>query len=138
LVLGGVTISDSVIGLHSWTDGDVVIHSLADALLSLTNQGDLGTMFPNSPEWKGRSSLDILIEVLNIVRKSYIIPNEVKLLLAADKPKLAHWIKPITENLSAFLNCPVSLSVTRTEGIIGKSLEGMVCFSFVDALEVRL
>jgi len=50
---------------------------------------------------------------------------------------LKHWIDPITRNLSSLLNAPVYLSVTRSEGIIGKDLNGMISLSFVNCVEVK-
>jgi 2-C-methyl-D-erythritol 2,4-cyclodiphosphate synthase len=51
LVLGGVTISPHG-GLAGWSDADVVIHAIVDALLGAAGLGDLGEHFTpdNVPE----------------------------------------------------------------------------------------
>jgi len=137
LILGGVRIEDADVGLESWTDGDVIIHAVADALLSTLGQGDLGTLYPNSQLWKGGSSTDILADVMERMRKKHLLVEKATVLLLADKPMLKHWIDPITRNLSSLLNAPVYLSVTRSEGIIGKDLNGMISLSFVNCVEVK-
>ncbi|MGI9117314.1 MAG: 2-C-methyl-D-erythritol 2,4-cyclodiphosphate synthase, partial [Gaiellales bacterium] len=55
LVLGGVTIPH-MRGLEGHSDADVVCHVLTDALLGATGSGDIGRMFPNTPEWAGAAS----------------------------------------------------------------------------------
>ena len=59
LVLGGVTIEHPR-GLEGHSDADVVCHVLTDALLGAVGLGDIGRMFPNTPEWAGAASLDLL------------------------------------------------------------------------------
>ena len=54
--LGGVAI-DSPVGPEGHSDGDVILHALADALLGAAAAGDLGTLFGEERlEWKGASS----------------------------------------------------------------------------------
>ena len=53
LIIGGVTIP-SARGCEAHSDGDVLIHSLIDALLGAAALGDIGSHFPPSDErWKG-------------------------------------------------------------------------------------
>ncbi|HHY43706.1 MAG TPA: NTP transferase domain-containing protein [Coprothermobacter sp.] len=137
LFLGGVQIKDAEFGLESWTDGDVVIHAVADAFLSMLGQGDLGTLYPNNELWKGCPSTNILADVMERMRKKAIFVEKVTVLLLADKPKLKHWIEPITTNLSSLVSAPVQLSITRSEGIIGKDLDGMISLAFVNGVEVK-
>lgn len=61
--LGGVKI-DHDRGLIGHSDGDVLCHAMADALLGASGLGDLGELFPSSDErWRGASSLDLLRRV---------------------------------------------------------------------------
>ena len=64
MILGGVEIKcDYSIEAHS--DGDIIVHSLIDALLGAAAYGDLGTFFPSSDEnLKGISSFSMLSTVL--------------------------------------------------------------------------
>ena len=49
LVLAGVTVPHAM-GLDGHSDGDVVLHAVADALLGALGEGDLGRHFPSSDE----------------------------------------------------------------------------------------
>lgn len=61
--LGGVEIEYEH-GLVGHSDGDVLCHALADALLGASGLGDIGEHFPSSDErWRGASSLDLLRRV---------------------------------------------------------------------------
>ena len=46
LILGGIKIP-SALGSKGHSDGDVVIHSLVDAILGALALGDIGTFFPS-------------------------------------------------------------------------------------------
>ncbi len=59
LVLGGVTIPAEH-GLEGHSDADLVCHALVDATLGALALGDIGRAFPNTPEWRGAESLDLL------------------------------------------------------------------------------
>ena len=60
LILGGVQIEhDYGCGGHS--DGDVLIHSIIDAILGALGKGDIGDYFPSSDkQWQGANSLKLL------------------------------------------------------------------------------
>ena len=47
LMIGGITIPDAP-RLYGHSDGDVVLHALATAVLSAAGLGDLGRLFPPS------------------------------------------------------------------------------------------
>ena len=46
-----------------YSDGDVVIHSIIDALLGANNKGDIGTYFPPKKKYKNISSVVLLDEI---------------------------------------------------------------------------
>ena len=56
LVLAGVDVPHTR-GAMAHSDGDVVLHAVADAILGATGLGDIGEHFPDSdPTWKGVDS----------------------------------------------------------------------------------
>ena len=60
LILGGVKISSSI-GVVAYSDGDVLLHAMVDALLGAASLGDLGKYFPSSDKkWKDKDSLFFL------------------------------------------------------------------------------
>src|SRR4030066_127488 len=78
LILGGVKIPHHK-GLLAHSDGDVLIHSLCDALLGAANLRDIGFHFPDtSPEFKGIDSTVLLKRTIEILAsKGYSVVNTV-------------------------------------------------------------
>ena len=69
LYLGG-ELFDGEPGLEAHSDGDVVCHALADALLGAAGLGDLGQHFPDSdPEYAGMGGLDLLGRVVALLAR---------------------------------------------------------------------
>ena len=65
LVLGGVTVPHSR-GLAGHSDGDVVLHAVADALLGAAALGDIGELFPDTdPRHRGIDSAEIVLQVVS-------------------------------------------------------------------------
>ena len=66
LVLGGVGLR-CPIGLIGHSNGDVVLHAVADAILGAAALGDLGEHFPDNDEkWRDADSADILAAVVGM------------------------------------------------------------------------
>ena len=55
LIIGGVSIPYSK-GSKGHSDGDVVLHSLVDAILGALALGDIGTLFPSNKTWENCNS----------------------------------------------------------------------------------
>lgn len=63
LLLAGV-VADSGRGVEATSDGDVVAHAVADALLGAAGLGDLGTHFPSDDaRWRDADSMELLSNV---------------------------------------------------------------------------
>jgi 2-C-methyl-D-erythritol 2,4-cyclodiphosphate synthase len=64
LVLGGVEIPGTGRGLVGWSDADVLVHAVIDALLGAAGLGDIGQHFPDDdPQWRGANSIELLLAV---------------------------------------------------------------------------
>ena len=69
LVLAGIVVWNDR-GPDSHSDGDVLCHSLVDAMLGAVAAGDIGRHFPNTdPAWKDAPGLDLLARAAAIVRE---------------------------------------------------------------------
>ncbi len=130
MVLGGIEI-DVPYGLKAHSDGDVVIHSLIDALLGAAGYGDIGEFFPDNDEkYKNANSVELLKEVINILTSTgYEIINA-DISIIAEKPKLNNYKTKIQRNLSKLLNTQVNVKATTNEkmGFIGRE-EGIAVIS---------
>lgn len=91
------------------SDGDVLLHSLSNAILSGLGREDIGYYFPDTKdETKNMCSLDILAFALAEMNKEgYKISNVVVDVLL-EKPKLKPYRMMIKEKLSQFLNIDIS------------------------------
>jgi 2-C-methyl-D-erythritol 4-phosphate cytidylyltransferase/2-C-methyl-D-erythritol 2,4-cyclodiphosphate synthase len=64
LMLGGVLVADAP-RLYGHSDGDVVLHAIATAVLSAAGLGDLGRLFPSSDRnTKGIASAELVAEAV--------------------------------------------------------------------------
>jgi 2-C-methyl-D-erythritol 2,4-cyclodiphosphate synthase len=88
LMLCGVNVPHPS-GLAGYSDGDVGLHALIDALLGAAAMGDIGTLFPDDDQrWKDADSKDLLAIVKEqLDEKDWEIAN-VDLIIHADQPRL--------------------------------------------------
>ena len=105
-------------GLVGHSDGDVVAHACADALLSAAGLGDLGSNFgTDKPEWKGASGVKLLAAAANIVVAAGWKIDNVSVQLIGNKPKIGTRRQEAETALSQAVGSPVSLGATTTDGL---------------------
>jgi 2-C-methyl-D-erythritol 2,4-cyclodiphosphate synthase len=125
LILGGVNISYHK-GLLAHSDGDVLIHSIIDALLSAANLPNIGELFPDhDPQYKNISSLILLQKVMESFSSSKIQILNLDNIILCEKPKLNPHILEMKHCLTPILNIKneqLSIKPKTMEGIgvIGK------------------
>lgn len=118
IILGGVTIPhDHALEAHS--DGDVVLHALADALLGAAALGDIGKHFPDTdPAFKGADSRVLLRHVYSIVKNlGYLLVNA-DITIIAQAPKMAPHIVEMCQTIATDLNVTIdciNVKATTTE-----------------------
>lgn len=118
------------------SDGDIIIHTIVDAILGALCLGDIGTHFPDtSQEWKNASSVIFLNKALELMNsKQYNISN-LDITIICEKPKIKP-IQPILskslQNLMNLEEDQVSIKATTTEkmGFLGRG-EGIGCFATI-------
>ena len=63
LVIGGVSIPSDK-GSRGHSDGDVLVHSIIDAVLGAIDKGDIGDYFPSSDnKYKNANSIELLDQI---------------------------------------------------------------------------
>lgn len=102
-VLGGVEIP-SDIGSVAHSDGDVIAHAVADAVLGAVGLPDIGYYFPPSdPSCAGMDSLKIIGRaVTEAERVGYRVGN-VDISVIAERPKIGKYVPAMREKLGEAL-----------------------------------
>lgn len=131
MLLGGILV-DGQDGLAGHSDGDVVCHALADALLGAASLGDLGEHFPDTdPAFAGIGGLDLLGRVASLVRNASREPVSADMTVIADRPTIGPIRERMRLGLGEALGIPaerVSVKATRPEGL-GLTDEGVGCIA---------
>jgi len=125
LYLGGIKIPFHS-GLKGHSDGDVILHSIIDALLGAMRRKDIGTFYPsNKNKFKNIRSPKMLNPViLNLENNNYSI-NNIDINLICEKPKVSKYRNKIINSLSKLMNIDkniINLKGKTVEklGLIGK------------------
>jgi 2-C-methyl-D-erythritol 2,4-cyclodiphosphate synthase len=106
LVLGGLAI-DGAPRLHGHSDGDVVLHAVADALLGAAGLGDLGRIFPAGPDTpRGIAGAELLAEILRRLAAAGLRPSQVDVTIVAARPRLAGHLEAMRGSIAALLGVP--------------------------------
>jgi 2-C-methyl-D-erythritol 2,4-cyclodiphosphate synthase len=133
LILGGVTIPSEK-GCIAHSDGDVLIHSICDALLGAAGLDDIGHQFPdNDPQYKNISSLVLLERTFALVSaKGYSVVN-IDSTVCLEKPRIAPYIEEMKSNLAAIVRLSpgdIGIKATTTEkmGFTGRE-EGIAALA---------
>lgn len=135
LVLGGVTIPADVNAIaHS--DGDALVHAIAESILGALALGDLGHHFPDTdPQYKGVCSLELLSKVVEIMESHGYTIGNIDSLIIIEKPKMAPYIESMRQTIATTCHCQlsqVSVKATRGEklGFVGQR-QGMIAQAVV-------
>lgn len=135
LRLGGVEIPHDR-GLSGHSDGDVLLHAVADAFLGASGRGSLGEHFPDgAEEWRGADSSRLLRKVADLVRETGSRLGNVDAVVIAEAPRLAPHAGAIRDRLAEILDVPpgrISVRGTSSNGLgfAGRG-EGIAAFAVV-------
>jgi len=131
LMIGAIAIPYTQ-SLLAYSDGDVLLHAIIDALLGAAALGDIGQLFPDTdPLLKDIDSSTLLRKAYNCVsNKGYHLAN-IDATIIAQAPKMTPYIPQMRDNLANLLQCHkdnISIKATTTEklGFIGRE-EGIAC-----------
>jgi 2-C-methyl-D-erythritol 2,4-cyclodiphosphate synthase len=131
LWLGGLPF-DALPGLAGHSDGDVVCHAIADALLGAVALGDVGEHFPDTdPATEGMTGADLLGRTLRILAEQGHAVVSMDVTLVCERPAIAPRRLEMREELARIAGLPierVSVKATRPEGL-GLSGDGVGCLA---------
>jgi len=133
LVLGGVEIPFDK-GLIGWSDADVLVHAIIDALLGAAGLGDIGRYFPpGGPEYKDVSSLVMLEIVKSMLSENNLYICNIDSVIVAEQPKLADYRDKMCQKIAKTLKIPqgrVNIKANTSEemGFVGRE-EGMASWA---------
>jgi len=120
LVVAGIEVP-GLKGALAHSDGDVVLHAVADAILGATGNGDIGEHFPDSdPAWKDAASTDILSRVVEMATDAGWHVGNVDVNVLLEQPKLTALKPAMRRRLAEVLNVTlddVGLKARTFEGL---------------------
>ena len=135
LYLGGINIPFHS-GLKGHSDGDVIIHSIIDALLGALRKKDIGFHFPsNKNKFKNIRSSKMLIPIISMLNKKNFYINNLDINLICEKPKVSKYRNIILNSLSNLINIDKNMinikgKTVEKLGLIGKE-KAIACEAIV-------
>ena len=134
LVLGGISVEGP--GFEAHSDGDIILHSLSDALLGSKAKKDLGFYFPsneNTP--KNISSVEMLNKVLEIIEYDKVVINNIDITVLSQVINISKISEAIVSNLADLLGIDKQLINVKGKsfddlGVIGDGI-ATACIALV-------
>ncbi len=132
-VLGGVQVAHHS-GAFGHSDADVLVHAICDAVLGAANLEDIGYHFPNTDDrWKGISSLVLLHECMELLRRNGWTVGNIDAMLCLEAPKIKPYISQMKQRLATATGMDeedISIKATTNEtmGFVGRQ-EGVVAYA---------
>jgi len=109
LVIGGIEIPHTK-GCEAHSDGDVLLHTVTDAVLGALCLPDIGQLFPDTdPKWKGARSDIFLKEAVRLMEERGYALGNIDCTIIAQKPKLSPHKEAIRNSVASMLNAHPSV-----------------------------
>jgi 2-C-methyl-D-erythritol 2,4-cyclodiphosphate synthase len=127
MLLGGVRITSSR-GFLGHSDGDVLLHALADALLGAAGLGDIGEHFPDTDaRWRGASSRRLLEHLMKIVADRGFSVVNADMTIVTEEPKLHPYKERIRRSVAELIQVAtdrINVKAKTKEGLdaVGEGL----------------
>lgn len=133
--LGGIIVPH-IKGAVGYSDADVLIHAICDALLGAGNLGDIGKHFPDTDlKYKGIDSKVLLIDVMKLIRKEGYELGNIDSTICLQIPKINPFISEMQQVLADCMQVDkdlISIKATTTEKLsfVGRE-EGVSAYATV-------
>jgi 2-C-methyl-D-erythritol 2,4-cyclodiphosphate synthase len=109
LIVGGVEVPYEK-GLLGWSDGDVLVHAVIDAIIGALGEGDIGKHFPpGKKEYWGISSLKLLEFTKELLRHRGFALNNIDATIVAEEPRFAPYVEEMKRKIAQVLDIPEDL-----------------------------
>ena len=100
LAIGGIEVAGAP-RLHGHSDGDVVLHAVADAILGAAGLGDLGRLHPADARTpRGIASAQMLGDVIARIREAGFHPAGLDVTIVAARPRLGDRLDAIRDRIA--------------------------------------
>lgn len=120
LLLGGVEVPFNK-GELAHSDGDVVLHAVAESMLGALALGDLGKHFPDTSDATLNMKSTLIVEqVLAMVKGKGFKVNNIDVSIIIERPKLKDYISSMQESIARLLEVSkdqVSVKACTNEGM---------------------
>jgi 2-C-methyl-D-erythritol 2,4-cyclodiphosphate synthase len=120
LRLGGVEVPHPT-GLSGHSDGDALLHAIADAILGASGLASLGEHFPSDDAaLAGAESGPLLARVSDVVRRQGFEVENVDALVIAESPRIAPYRDAMRARIAEILDLPedrVNVRGTSSNGL---------------------
>jgi 2-C-methyl-D-erythritol 2,4-cyclodiphosphate synthase len=135
LWIGGVKIPHRK-GALGYSDADVLLHAICDALLGAACLGDIGAHFPNTAkEFENIDSKILLRRTMELVKKENYKVINIDSTICLEEPKIRPHVAEMQKVIAAIIGASandISIKATTTEklGFIGRQ-EGIAAYATV-------
>jgi len=120
LILGGVIIENAR-GLEADSDGDVVLHSLFNAISQALGERSIGFYADSMCKEQGiKDSSEYLKIVRSHLDKQGYVVNNIGVMIEAKEPRMEQYVEKMKRSISGFLKVresDVGITITSGEGL---------------------
>jgi 2-C-methyl-D-erythritol 2,4-cyclodiphosphate synthase len=119
LYLGGLNIPFDK-GLLGHSDGDVLLHAAADAILGASGLPGIGELFPDTEmRFKNMDSREIFKKAVDLAGKAGFILLSLDAVVICEQPKISPYRHDIAESMKRIVGYPCHINIK------GKTNEGL-------------
>ena len=134
IILGGIKI-DSDYSIIAHSDGDILLHTLSDAIYGSLAKGDIGTHFPSDKTNLNISSLEIIQHACGLLKDSNYKINNTDITILLENPFLQPFIDEMRQSLSKILSIDkskisIKSSTSQKIGLVGEN-KAIICYATI-------